>query len=54
LLFQDSIGGLEVEIPNKPGTFVAVPPLANSLVMNVGDLLMRWSNGQSNIFTYSF
>ena len=47
LLFQDSIGGLEVEIPGRKGEFMPVPPLeheSNALVMNVGDLMMRWSN----------
>lgn len=46
LLFQDDCGGLEVEDPILPGKFVPVPPLRGSLVMNVGDLLMRWSNGK--------
>ncbi|KAI9702762.1 MAG: hypothetical protein M1836_007976 [Candelina mexicana] len=44
LLFQDSCGGLEVEDPNTPGTFLPATPVANALIMNVGDLLMRWSN----------
>ncbi|KAI9743737.1 MAG: hypothetical protein M1835_002866, partial [Candelina submexicana] len=45
LLFQDSCGGLEVEDPNTPGTFLpASPPASDALIMNVGDLLMRWSN----------
>ncbi|KAF8623135.1 hypothetical protein AX15_006485 [Amanita polypyramis BW_CC] len=43
-LFQDSIGGLEVEDPNQPGRFVAVPPVPNSIVLNSGDFLQRWSN----------
>ena len=45
MLFQDDCGGLEVENPHKPGEFVKAPPLKNACVMNVGDLLMRWSNG---------
>ncbi|KAJ8502872.1 hypothetical protein ONZ45_g11357 [Pleurotus djamor] len=44
LLLQDDVGGLEVEDPNKPGTFLPVPPIPGSLVVNVGDFLMRWSN----------
>ncbi|KAF8319206.1 thymine dioxygenase [Amanita rubescens] len=43
-LFQDDIGGLEVEDPNEPGKFVAVPPVPNSVVLNAGDFLRRWSN----------
>jgi len=42
LLAQDDVGGLEVR--NKAGTWVPVPPLADSFVMNVGDILARWSN----------
>ena len=44
MLFQDDCGGLQVEDPHKPGQFIDVPPVPGSLVMNVGDLLMRWSN----------
>lgn len=44
MLFQDDTGGLEFEDPRRPGTFMAAKPLRNALVMNVGDLLMRWSN----------
>lgn len=48
LLFQDDCGGLEVEDPHKPGEFVPATPMPGACVMNVGDLLMRWSNGQRN------
>ncbi|KAI4860837.1 Clavaminate synthase-like protein [Hypoxylon rubiginosum] len=44
MLFQDGCGGLQVEHPNKPGHFVDATPMKNAMVMNVGDLLMRWSN----------
>ncbi|THH14855.1 hypothetical protein EW146_g5544 [Bondarzewia mesenterica] len=44
LLFQDNIGGLEVEDPNDPGQFQAAPPVKDALIVNAGDLLMRWSN----------
>lgn len=44
ILFQDDCGGLQVENPHLPGKFIDVPPVPGSLVMNVGDLLMRWSN----------
>jgi isopenicillin N synthase-like dioxygenase len=46
MLFQDDCGGLQVEDPNVPGKFVGVDPVEGALVMNVGDLLMRWSNGR--------
>ncbi|KAJ6108262.1 hypothetical protein N7523_009585 [Penicillium sp. IBT 18751x] len=44
LLFQDDCGGLEVEDVNKAGNFIPVTPIKNAIVMNVGDLLQRWSN----------
>jgi isopenicillin N synthase-like dioxygenase len=44
LLFQDGCGGLEVEDPRAPGEFVGVAPVEGACVVNVGDLLMRWSN----------
>lgn len=47
MLFQDERGGLEVEHPRKPGTFMPVNPVEGACVMNIGDMLMRWSNGES-------
>ena len=44
MLFQDGCGGLQVEDPATPGTFVDATPMKGALVMNVGDLMMRWSN----------
>jgi isopenicillin N synthase-like dioxygenase len=45
LLFQDDCGGLEVEDVTSPGEFIPATPIKNAIVMNVGDLLQRWSNG---------
>jgi isopenicillin N synthase-like dioxygenase len=45
MLFQDDCGGLEIENPNDLGTFLPAKPVEGALVLNVGDLLMRWSNG---------
>lgn len=45
LLFQDDCGGLEIEDPHEAGKFVPATPMKDACVMNVGDLLMRWSNG---------
>jgi isopenicillin N synthase-like dioxygenase len=42
LLFQDSRGGLQVRSPK--GTFVDATPIADTIVINAGDLLARWSN----------
>ncbi|KIX08281.1 uncharacterized protein Z518_02937 [Rhinocladiella mackenziei CBS 650.93] len=44
LLFQDDVGGLEVKSPQ--GTWVRATPIPGSIVVNAGDLLMRWSNDQ--------
>ena len=57
LLFQDSVGGLEIAEPGststetsigfeKDGRFRRVPPKPGTVVVNVGYLLMRWSNGR--------
>lgn len=35
-------GGLQVESPN--GTYVDAEPIADTIVVNAGDLLARWSN----------
>jgi isopenicillin N synthase-like dioxygenase len=43
LLWQDMIGGLQVrEIAND--TWIDAPPMPGTFVVNVGDLLGRWSN----------
>ncbi len=44
LLLQDSVGGLEVR--NRHGEWIAATPIEGSYVMNVGDILARWSNGR--------
>lgn len=45
MLFQDECGGLQVEDPYQEGRFMEATPMKGALVMNVGDLMMRWSNG---------
>jgi isopenicillin N synthase-like dioxygenase len=45
LLFQDSVGGLEIENQNAPGTFTAVPnAIGPEMIVNIGDSLQRWTN----------
>lgn len=46
MLFQDDCGGLEIEDPKVPGNFIPANPIKGALILNVGDLLTRWSNGQ--------
>ena len=41
LLFQDDIGGLEVNIPDKG--FVPATPIPGTVVVNIGDLMQRWT-----------
>lgn len=42
VLAQDDVGGLQVQ--DRAGEWVAAPPLPGTLVVNVGDLLARWTN----------
>ncbi|KAM0198769.1 hypothetical protein ACHAPA_001008 [Fusarium lateritium] len=42
LLFQDARGGLQVRSPT--GQFVDATPIQDTVVVNAGDLLARWSN----------
>ncbi|GAA6034566.1 hypothetical protein JCM8097_005400 [Rhodosporidiobolus ruineniae] len=42
LLWQDDCGGLEIEGPD--GKWVPVTPKPDSFVINLGDVLARWSN----------
>jgi len=46
ILAQDSIGGLEVRKPD--GTWRAVPYIPGTFVVNVGDVLARWTNDTFN------
>jgi isopenicillin N synthase-like dioxygenase len=57
LLFQDDVGGLEIADLSsanteksaefeKHGSFKPVKPVLGTVVVNVGYLLMRWSNGR--------
>jgi isopenicillin N synthase-like dioxygenase len=44
VLCQDSQGGLEVR--RKDGTWLAAPPIDGTWVVNVADMLSRWTNGR--------
>ncbi len=41
-LLQDNNGGLQVRL--KSGEWAEAPPIENTIVCNIGDLLQRWSN----------
>jgi isopenicillin N synthase-like dioxygenase len=42
LLYQNDVAGLEVK--TRSGEWVSVPPQRDACVVNVGDLLQRWTN----------
>jgi isopenicillin N synthase-like dioxygenase len=42
LLYQDSTGGLQVQ--DSGGTWLTAHPIEGTFVVNVGDLLARWTN----------
>ncbi|HFC05578.1 MAG TPA: isopenicillin N synthase family oxygenase, partial [Rhizobiales bacterium] len=43
VLCQDDVGGLQVK--NVDGQWIEAPPVPGSLIVNVGDLLSRWTDG---------
>lgn len=54
LLFQDDCGGLEVEMPGENGRFVAATLVEGALLMNIGDVSMRLSNGKTSFILFVF
>lgn len=44
ILAQDEIGGLQVQTP--AGRWIDAPRIPGTFVVNVGDMLHRWSNGR--------
>ncbi|MEM7301432.1 MAG: 2-oxoglutarate and iron-dependent oxygenase domain-containing protein [Pseudomonadota bacterium] len=46
VLCQDSVGGLEVQTVS--GDWISAPPIDGTLIVNVGDLLARWTDDTYN------
>ena len=44
ILCQDHIGGLQIQ--NTQGYWLDAPPIDGTLVVNIGDLLQRWTSGE--------
>lgn len=44
ILMQDEVGGLEVR--HRSGEWLAAPPLRGAYVINIGDMMMGWTNGR--------
>ena len=42
VLWQDDVGGLQVR--NRAGQWIDAPPIDGTFVINIGDMLERWSN----------
>ena len=42
LLFQDDIGGLEVQTTSRE--WIAAPAIPDTVIVNTGDLMQRWTN----------
>jgi isopenicillin N synthase-like dioxygenase len=42
LLFQDDVGGLEVQTTS--GKWIAAPAIPGTVIVNTGDLMQRWTN----------
>ena len=43
ILLQDDVGGLQVETKN--GSWIEVPPVPGSFVINLGDMMEIWTSG---------
>jgi isopenicillin N synthase-like dioxygenase len=42
MLQQDDVGGLEIR--NRAGEWIVVPPVENSFIINIGDSMKMWTN----------
>jgi isopenicillin N synthase-like dioxygenase len=42
VLAQDSVGGLEIQLPD--GEWIAARPVPGAFIVNIGDMMQRWTN----------
>ena len=47
ILAQDDNGGLQVR--NQDGDWIEAPPIENTYVCNIGDLLQKWTGGNTEL-----
>jgi isopenicillin N synthase-like dioxygenase len=51
MLFQDDTGGLELRDP-QTGEFILAEPEDGMLVLNIGDIMGRFTNGKSSRYRF--
>ncbi|KUJ19572.1 Clavaminate synthase-like protein [Mollisia scopiformis] len=44
LLFQDNVGGLEIEDQTHHGTYLPIVERRGEVIVNIGDCMQRWTN----------
>jgi isopenicillin N synthase-like dioxygenase len=44
ILLQDQVGGLDVR--NRAGKWISATPIPGSIVINIADMMQRWTNGR--------
>ncbi|EFA77894.1 oxidoreductase [Heterostelium album PN500] len=45
ILHQDNVGGLQVQLKDKPGHYIDAPPIPGTFICNLGDMLDKSTNG---------
>lgn len=45
ILFQEDLGGLALQDTEDTSKYIYVPPMPGAIIMSVGVILQRWTNG---------